>query len=271
MPELITSRKNSRIKAAVDLRKTRNRRESSQILIDGHRELLRALDAGVKIEYVFSCSDPFHIPEKERAFLFDRIHRANAGHADVVPDVFEKLCYGDRNDGVVAVAGRPTLGFNDLRLPADALIAVVEQIEKPGNLGAILRTADAAGVAAVLVADPGTDIYGPNVIRASLGAVFCVPTVSVTAAEIKNSLAQDKVQFIAARPDATHIYTDIDYTGPTAIVFGSEAQGLSAAWSDASVTAVNVPMRGRVDSLNVSTTAAIFFYEALRQRMRKSR
>lgn len=263
MNELITSRRNPRILAVAQLRETRHRRESQRILIDGHRELARATDAGVTVEQIFVCRDI--LGEKSLPATNVRIKPPEI--VEVTAQVFERISYGERNDGFVAVAQRPKISLADLCLPPAPLIAIIEGVEKPGNLGAILRSADAAGVSAVLAIDEATDIYGPNVIRASLGAVFCVPIVETTAAEVKDWLQNKKMTLISATPEATTIYTDLNYTGPTALLFGSEAKGLTSGWTGSNVLAARVPMHGRVDSLNVSITAALFFYEALRQRV----
>ena len=197
--------------------------------------------------------------------------RAAAGGIELVavgPRVMEKLAYGNRVEGVVAVAGTPRRGLADLPLAADALVAVVEGIEKPGNLGAILRTADAAGIAAMIVADGGTDLYNPNAIRASLGAIFTVPVCEATSDQTLAWLRASGFRILAARVGAQLEYSQADYRGRTAIVLGSEAHGLGSHWQGPDITPVSLPMLGRVDSLNLSAAAAVLFYEALRQRRR---
>jgi TrmH family RNA methyltransferase len=178
----------------------------------------------------------------------------------------EKLAFGQRVEGVVAVARPPQRTVADLPLTGDALIAVVEGVEKPGNLGAVVRTADAAGVAAVLVADGGTDLYNPNAIRASLGAIFTVPVCSATTADALAWLRASGFRVLAARVDGAVDYSAADFRGRVAIALGSEAHGLSETWRGADMTAVRLPLLGSVDSLNLSATAAVLFYEALRQR-----
>lgn len=184
----------------------------------------------------------------------------------VSPDVFAKIAFGDREDGIIAVAETPRTGLSELQLSAEPLVAVLEGIEKPGNVGAILRSADAAGVEAVIVADGRTDLYNPNTIRASLGTVFRRNICESTAADTIDWLREKKLAIVAARPDASTVYTDANLRGGVAIVLGSEATGLSDAWTSAGATPVRLPMHGLADSLNVSTTAAVLFYEALRQR-----
>jgi TrmH family RNA methyltransferase len=178
----------------------------------------------------------------------------------------EKLAYGNRVEGLVAVAPTPRRTLAVLELPAEPLIVVVEGVEKPGNLGAILRTADAAGVSAVIVAGGVTDLYNPNAIRASLGAIFTVPVAAAASQAALDWLRQRNCRLIAARVDGAVDYTAANFRGPAAIVLGSEAAGLSATWRGDDMVAVKLPMLGRVDSLNLSATAAVLFYEALRQR-----
>jgi TrmH family RNA methyltransferase len=180
--------------------------------------------------------------------------------------VFRKLAFGDRIEGIVAVIRQPRQSLASLRLPASPLVVVLEGVEKPGNLGAVLRTADGAGTDAVIVADARTDLFNPNVIRASTGTAFSVPVAVGTSAEVHQHLVGAGVRLVAARPDAPTTYTDADLTGPLALILGTEATGLTGAWSGPDVTAVRLPMRGVADSLNVSIAAAILLYEAARQR-----
>ena len=186
--------------------------------------------------------------------------------AEVTGEVFEKLAFGGRSDGVVVVAKTPERNLGVLELPLKPLIAVLEQLEKPGNVGAILRSADGAGVDAVIVVDPQTDLFNPNTIRASVGTVFSQQICTASAEQTLARLREWGVSLVAARPDAEKLYTEIDYTQGTAILLGSEAMGLTAAWQQDDATGVRLPMQGIADSLNVSTTAAVLFYEARRQR-----
>lgn len=262
----ITSTANPRIKAAAALRERRHRDAQRRFLIDGARELSRALAAGIAIDEAFVCSSLCRGEESQAAR--SALAAAGATTTEVAEHVFARLAFGDRTDGVVAIAHMPDWSLSTLRLPADPLIAVVEGVEKPGNLGAILRTADAAGVSAVIVADGGTDLFNPNCIRASMGTLFTVPTCAAKTAEVIALLGDRGVRILAARVDAPLEYTQADFTGSAAIVLGSESHGLSEAWTTAGATAIRLPMRGIADSLNVSVTAAVLFYEALRQRSR---
>jgi RNA methyltransferase, TrmH family len=184
----------------------------------------------------------------------------------VTPEVFEKLQFGDRDDGLVVVAETPRRSLADLQLEAEPLVVVLEGIEKPGNLGAILRSGDGAGVDAVIVADGRTDLFNPNTIRTSLGTVFRSNVSEAATADAIAWLRERNLRIFTARPDAKTEYTAADVRGGVAIVLGSEAMGLSDQWNAADITPVRLPMHGIADSLNVSTTAAVLFYEARRQR-----
>jgi TrmH family RNA methyltransferase len=260
----ITSTSNPRIKAAVRLRDRRGRDDQGRIVIDGIRELERAIDAGVPLAELFYRED--QCQDQQHKSLLQRAQAAGAELLPVARQVMEKLSFGNRADGVVAVAPTPRPTLADWSLPADAIVAVVEGAEKPGNIGAILRTADAVGVAGLIVADGGTDLYNPNAIRASLGAIFTVPVCQASADETLAWLRNNRFRILAARVDADLVYTQAGFHGRTAIVLGSEARGLGSRWQGADVTSVKLPLLGRVDSLNLSATAAVLFYEALRQR-----
>ena len=260
----ITSRQNPRVKDAARLRTRRWREREGRFLIDGAREIMRAVAAGVHCLEAFVCDELCDSPESQEAI--EAIQAAGGEILSVSPGVYAMLAFGERDDGVIAVAETPRRKLSDLQLPPEPLVAVLEGVEKPGNVGAILRSADAAGVDAVIVADPRTDLYNPNAIRASLGTVFRNNVLETTSLEALEWLRAQNLLIVAARPDAETIYTGVDLRGGAAIVLGSEAEGLTGAWRGANVTSVRLPMHGLGDSLNVSTTAAILFYEALRQR-----
>ncbi len=194
------------------------------------------------------------------------LEKTGAACFEVSPSLFERLAFGQRAEGVLGVAQTPPVGLDHIVLPPCPLVAVVEGIEKPGNLGAVLRSADGAGLSAVLVADPRTDLFNPNTIRASLGTVFTMPVAVASAEEILAFLGRHCLAVYAARVDAPILYTQADFRQPAAIVLGSEAEGLSGRWQGEPVQSIALPMRGAADSLNVSAAAAILFYEALRQR-----
>lgn len=260
----ITSLQNARVKAAAKLRERRGRETQQRIIIDGAREILRAAQAGVQFLELFVCPDLCQSDDMKSVLA--KLNNTNVEVIEVSPSVLEKLSFGERNEGIVATAHPPQIELDDIQLEDDSLIAVIEQIEKPGNLGAILRTADAAGVSAVISADPVCDVFNPNVIRASLGAVFTVPTVKSTAQSSIAWLRANNVTTYAARVEGSMSYTDVDYRGRVAIVLGSEAKGLSDHWPVNQVTPISLPMLGAIDSLNVSAAAAVLFYEAHRRK-----
>jgi TrmH family RNA methyltransferase len=264
----ITSRQNPRVKDTARLRTGRERQRQGRFLIDGAREVILAVMAGVHCIEAFVCDQLCDSAESHQAI--DALKSAGAEMLSVTPEVYAKLAFGQRNDGVIAVAEAPRRKLGDLQLPCQPIVAVLDGIEKPGNVGAILRSADAAGVDAVIVADGRTDLYNPNTIRASLGTVFRDNVCEATSTETLAWLSAKDLPVIAARPDALALYTDIDLSRGAAIVLGSEAEGLSDAWREAKATPVRLPMHGLADSLNVSVTAAILFYEALRQRSGRS-
>lgn len=260
----ITSRQNERVKAAAKLRSGRQRAKQGRFFIDGARQIVRAVDAGIKVAEAFVCRELVDSPEREAAA--DRLREAAESFATVSPDVYAKLAFGNVDDGVVAIAQTPERQLSQLTLPSRPMVAVLEGLEKPGNVGAILRTADAAGFDAVIVADGQTDLFNPNTIRASLGTVFAANVCPATVEQTLEQLRAWRLPLVAARPDAERAYTEVDFRQGAAIVLGSEAAGLSPAWQTADVQAVRLPMRGIADSLNVSATAAVLFYEAVRQR-----
>ena len=256
---LIRSLQNPRVKDAVRLRDRRHRDAQGRILIDGARELARAIEAGVEMLEIFTCADAC------KAWMPSGLRPCSRLGGEVLPTsaaVFEKLAFGHRTEGVLGVARRPQRRLDDLVLPPEnPLVAVLEGVEKPGNVGAALRSADGAGLSALIVADPATDLYNPNAIRASLGTIFTMPVCEATGAETLAWLRRRGLKIHAARVEGAVSYAEADYRGPTALVLGSEAEGLSTLWSAADVTAVRLPMLGAADSLNVSAAAAVLFYE----------
>lgn len=260
----ITSLNNQRIKDAIKLREHRQRARQGRFVIDGPREILQAARGNVQFSELFVCEPLCKMSESRR--LLEQLDGSSATVWHVTTEVFEKLAFGDRLDGVVAVGETPRRTLAELTVPDDELAAVLEGFEKPGNVGAVLRSADGAGVAAVIVADPRTDLYNPNCIRASLGTIFTTRVAVATTAEALAWLRQRGSKIFAARLDATQKYDAVDYRSSAAIVLGSEAGGLSNAWQAADVTPIKLPMHGTADSLNVSAAAAVLFYEAARQR-----
>lgn len=269
-PPRITSTANPAVRAAADLRHRRGRDETGLTLVDGARELRRALEAGFELREAFVCPELL-TTDDARAVLPLLQHRGVTLRT-VAPVVYSKVAFGDRSDGVVGVLAIPPSDLSALaqrlaqRVAHRALLAVVEAVEKPGNLGAILRSADGAGVDGLIAADPQTDLFNPNAIRASVGTIFAVPLAAAATADTVAWLRERALTIVAARVEGGLPYTGVDMTGPTVIVLGSESAGLSDAWRGPDVVAVRLPMRGAADSLNVSTAAAVLFYEARRQR-----
>lgn len=278
MPEVrlpvITSTANPAIRAAADLRHRRGRDETGLTLVDGARELRRALEAGFELREAFVC--PELLTTDDSRAVLSLLQDQGGTLRTVAPRAYSKVAFGDRSDGIVGVLAIPPSDLPALaerlaqrlarRVAHRALLAVVEGVEKPGNLGAILRSADAAGVDGLIAADPQTDLFNPNAIRASVGTIFSVPLAAAATADAVAWLRERGLTIVAARVEAGLPYTGVDMTGPTAIVLGSESAGLSDAWRGPDVVAVRLPMRGAADSLNVSTAAAVLFYEARRQR-----
>ena len=262
----ITSASNPRIRNAVELRERRHRERRGETIIDGAREVLRAIEAGVAVEEAFVCNPLVRTPDAESAR--DALAKAGAEIVDVGERAFERLAFGERAEGVIVVVRTPSTDLGGLDLPRDPLVVVVEAVEKPGNLGAILRSADGAGADAIIAADPRTDVFNPNAIRASLGTIFALPLAIAHAADTLDWLAGHGIRSIAARVDAARPYMEANLTGAVAVVLGSEAEGLSETWRDPRVEAVRLPMHGVADSLNVAATAAVLLYEARRQRDR---
>lgn len=261
---VITSLQNPRVKEAVRLRDRRHRQKQGRIVIDGARELARALGAGVPMQEIFVCPSLCQNDEARRTL--ELVAQAAAEVLEVTEPVFEKLAFGDRAEGVLGVAATPSTSLDRITLPDCPLVAVLEGIEKPGNVGAVLRSADGAGVSALIVADGGTDLFNPNAIRASLGTIFTRPVAAASSTETLAWLRRQGLAIYAARVDGSQPYTTANLRQPAALVLGSEATGLSNAWRADDVAAIRLPMRGVADSLNVSATAAVLFYEALRQR-----
>ncbi len=256
--------KNEGIREVLALRDRKAREAGKLTVIDGNKEIQAALEAGVKFQTLYICEEL--IERKSASWFLARFAKMDVNILAASRPVFEKIAFGERLEGMVAVAHQPRLRLNDLKLRSPSLLVLVEGVEKPGNLGAILRTCDAAGADGLIVCEGRTDVYNPNVIRASLGAVFTVPVVSCDNQQALDFLKANKINVLGTFPDAPGSYVKNDFTKATAVVLGSEQEGLSAFWSKNADVKVSIPMSGQVNSLNVSTTAAIIAYEALRQR-----
>jgi TrmH family RNA methyltransferase len=293
-PERISSLQNPRVKQLVKLRDRRPRDEAGVFLVEGYREIRRALEKQVPLRELYFAPDWF-LGENERA-LIENAASAGAQLFELTKDAFAKVAYRERPDGLLAVAPQWKRSLDDLQqfvgrglptpppqrpqstIPAgsgdparqgkrrDPFLLVVEAIEKPGNLGTILRSADAAGCDAVIVCDPVTDIFNPNVVRASTGVLFSVPLVVEESARVQAWLKEHGVKTVATTPAAEKLYTEIDLRGPLAVIMGSEQYGLSEFWLKHSDVPIRIPMAGQADSLNVAMATIITLFEAVRQR-----
>ena len=249
--ETVTSARNPRIKELLALQeKSRLRRDKGLFTVEGRRELGHCAEAGFRIRDLFICREI--CPDSELERILDLI-AASAGGSASMPGIIAEVEYKERTLGSLDIGDNP-------------LIAVLEGVEKPGNLGAVLRSADSCGADAVIVCDPLTDIYNPNLIRASIGAVFTVPVVAAGSEETIAWLKDRNIQILTAQLQDSGLYYDTDMTGGTAIVMGTEATGLTEIWRRNADRHIRIPMLGKLDSLNVSVSAAILLYEAVRQR-----
>ncbi len=264
MHEPITSVTNPRVKQLVKLRNRKERDTSGVFLIEGFRELSRAVDADVAIREVYSCPDLF-LGHNERQL----VEQALAGGAESIElgvEAFRKVSYRDRPEGLIGLADQFSTTLDGISPSPNPLILVVESIEKPGNLGTMLRTADAAGADAVIVCEPTTDPFNPNVVRASLGCLFLVPLAIASTPETLDWLARNGIQAFAATPGARLPHWQADFRQPAAIAVGSEQYGLTENWLDRAGERIVIPMGGAVDSLNAAMAAGILLFEAVRQR-----
>ena len=253
----ITSLQNPRVKHLVKLREDKKqRKQDGLMLVEGFDEIRLAISAGHRPQTLLTA------PElATRSIDFSAAENFTVSRA-----VFEKISYRDNPDGWLAVFPTPKVSLNDLKLSVSPLVIVAESVEKPGNLGAILRTADAAHVDALIVSDPHTDIYNPNVVRASRGTLFTVPTIEANNQDTLSFLRRNGIKILAATPQAVSVYTDQDLREPLAVAVGTEDEGLTDFWMNEADIQVKIPMLGKVNSLNVSIATALIVYETLRQR-----
>ncbi len=264
---LITSLQNPRVKQAVALRDRRERDETGLTRVEGYDEIRLALESGMQPAAVFFCPELFR--DARGAELLERVQGTNAEIIQVSRPVFEKIAYRENPDALLAIFPVRTHHLADLTLREPPLLVVAESVEKPGNLGAILRSADAVGVDAVIVCDPTTDLYNPNVVRSSRGTLFTVPVAQATTAETLSWLRERHIAVVATTPNTDTVYTAADLRGPVAIAVGTEDKGLTETWLREADVSVRIPMQGRINSLNVATATTLLLYEALRQRTRR--
>lgn len=256
MTEYITSSANPKFKRLIALlQKSSERRESALFTVEGVREISHCIEAGYKPDCIFFCPD---IVSEETL--------PQCRHFALSAGLYAKAAYREGTEGAIGVFQAIEHTLSSLHLNDNPLIAVLESVEKPGNLGAVLRTCDAAGADALIICDPRTDLYNPNLIRASIGAVFTVPTAVCTTAQAITFLKSKGIRILTAQLQDSSLYYDCPMTKGTAIVMGTEATGLSDQWRQAADAHIRIPMLGKLDSLNVSVSAAILLYEAVRQR-----
>lgn len=256
----ITSLQNPKVKALVALQqKSSERRKQGLFVVEGQREVEHCLEAGYQLDSVFLC------PALYGPATFDA---KTATCYEVTPEVYEKIAYRGGTEGIVAVVKAQSHTLETLKLGKNPLIIVLESVEKPGNLGAILRSADAAKADAVIVCDPLTDLYNPNLIRSSIGAIFTVPCVACSSEACIRFLKERQIQILTAQLQDSLLYYDTDMRRGTAIVMGTESTGLTDVWRQAADAHIRIPMLGKLDSLNVSVSAAILLFEAVRQRQK---
>lgn len=258
--EHLTSVNNPRIRNIIALQKPRERREQGVFVIEGIKEIEKALLARYELTSLFYC------PGLADEYVVRSFSRNVSEVFTISNELFEKMTYRGNSGGVIATARIKEHNISDLRMKENPLFVVLEAVEKPGNLGAILRTADAAGVDAVIVCDPQTDIYNPNVVRSSVGCLFTVPVFTGSTQEIISLFRSNGIRIYCTALSASVPYHMIDFRQPSAIVMGTESTGLTRGWLDHSDQNIIIPMSGKADSLNVSTTAAIVTFEAKRQR-----
>ena len=257
----ITSLQNPKVKQLVELqKKSAERRKNEVFVVEGQRELEHCLEAGYQVVSLFVCPSLFN------GFTLPSSISENAECYEVTPPVYDKIAYRGGTEGILAIVKSRHLRLTDLHLKENPLIVVLESVEKPGNLGAVLRSADAAGADAVIVCDPLTDLYNPNLIRSSIGAIFSVPCVACSSDQCIAFLKDKGIQILTAQLQDSKLYYDMDMTIGTAIIMGTESTGLTNVWRQAADAHIRIPMLGQLDSLNVSVSAAILLFEAVRQR-----
>lgn len=260
MMKLITSAQNSYIKSLIQLQeKAKARKETGTFLIEGTREIELAVKGNYAIQTVLICREIAVLSENPKIQKSENL-------IEISKEVYQKLAYRDSTEGILAVAQTKSHQLHELQLPKNPLILVMESIEKPGNIGAMLRTCDAAKVDAVIIANPKSDLYNPNMVRSSVGCLFTNQIAVATTEETIAFLQKNNINFYSATLQNSTSYHTQDYTKPTALVVGTEATGLSQLWREKATQNIIIPMRGEIDSMNVSVAAAILIFEAKRQR-----
>jgi RNA methyltransferase, TrmH family len=261
---VLSSTHNPKIKSLLALEKPRERKKQQLFIIEGRKEITMALEAGYRIGNLFYNEGIIGKGDLDKNLTEGRLV------IPVTQEVFNKVAVRENSGGLIAVAEMKVHDLNHIKLSKNPLVLILESVEKPGNLGALLRTADASGVDAVIVCDPSTDLYNPNVIRSSLGCVFTTQTASATSGETLEWLKKNNLAIYCTYLKAAKKYYDVDFNAPCAIVMGTESTGLTEAWVKNSMANIIIPMSGKIDSMNVSTAAAVVIFEAIRQRSTRS-
>lgn len=260
--ESITSAQNPKIQTLLLLQeKSKERRKKGLFIVEGRRELLHCIEAGYEPYTIFFCREI--ISEDD---LMHIAARCNCSFVEIPRHLYDKVAYRGGTEGIIAELKCKEKRLEDIKLKANPLIVILESVEKPGNLGAVLRSADAAGADAVIICDPLTDLYNPNLIRSSIGGIFTVQTATASSEETIKWLKDKNIKIYTAQLQDSHWYYDTDMTSPTAIIMGTEATGLTDIWRKAADAHIKIPMLGKLDSLNVSVSAAILLFEAVKQR-----
>ena len=257
----ITSSQNPFIKSLIQLQeKSKSRKQSGTFLIEGMREIELAIKGSYELETILFLPDLVSLQQ------ITKLSNNQIDLIEISKEVYQKLAYRDTTEGILAIAKTKSLQLSDLELPENPLILVMEALEKPGNIGAVLRTCDAAKVDAVIIANPKTDLYNPNIVRSSVGCLFTNQIATGTTEEVIDFLIKNNINFYSATLQNSNSYHTQDYTAATALVVGTEATGLTQLWRDKTTQNIIIPMQGEIDSMNVSVAAAILIFEAKRQR-----
>ncbi len=261
MKEKISSLQNSKIKEIIKLKKSRERKKQGLFLIEGRHEISLAIKAGIEIKQLCFCSE-FSSDDNFAVNIEDYLN------FEISEEIFCKLSYRENPDGYLAVARKQDLSLKDIKLSENSLVVILDSVEKPGNIGAIMRSMDAVGADVLILDNPRTDIYNPNVIRCSLGTVFTKPVVESNFTEINAWIKEKGIKLYTLSPDTENDYLESDFTSSTALLLGAEHEGVSSKWLNSEHTNLKIEMAGTIDSLNVSVSAAVVLFEVARQRKR---
>jgi RNA methyltransferase, TrmH family len=262
MFEKLSSHSNPKVKTLLKLGKGRGKERKELFVFEGLKEIQLAVEAGIRMHSLFFCPELYNEKEFNQILKYidqDKVY-------EITPEIFARIAYRDSTGGLLMAAHTQYLTLHEIKLSKNPLVLVLESVEKPGNLGGIIRTADAANIDAVIICDPRTDLYNPNVIRSSVGCIFTTQVVACESEEAITWLRANKIKIYATDLNTEIYYHQQDFTKPCAIIMGTEHDGLSKKWLQVSDQRIKIPMAGKIDSLNVSTSTAILVFEAVRQR-----